>query len=268
VVLGPDGGTLPWLATASRLGLSMILGSGRQWVSWIHIDDLVRLVEFSIDKPVVRSALNAASPSPVTQRQLQEALARTLQRPLWLRVPGFLLRLLLGESSQLLLTGQRAVPTRTLARGFQFRHRRLDEALRSLLKPAAPDLSSAEVYFNGDCPVCRFEMAHYAALCAKAQPRLRFVDATGQEKGLAACSLRREHLARRVYLRSADGRMLSGMSAIIAIWALLPRYRVLARICTMPVLRHLAALLYDHVLSPALALWARRRAAHGVPTTR
>jgi uncharacterized protein (TIGR01777 family) len=266
MVLGADGGALPRLAIPMRLGLGAILGTGRQWLPWIHIDDLVRLVEFAIDRPVVRSALNAVSPEPITHRRFQEALAGTLRRPLWLRVPAVLLRVLLGEMAQLLVDGQRVLPTRTVARGFRFRHLRIDGALRSLLKPAAPDLSSAQVFFNGDCPVCRFEMQHYAALCRKSEPGMRFVDATGQEKGLAACSLSREHLERRVYLLSADGRMLSGMSAIIAIWGLLPRYRRLARICSLPLLRQLAAIIYDHVLSPVLALWARRRAAQGVPT--
>jgi uncharacterized protein (TIGR01777 family) len=260
LVLGADGGSLPLLALPIRLGLGAILGTGTQWVSWIHIDDVVRLIDLALDRPVVRSAINAVAPVPVTHRQLQEALARTLGRRVWLRIPGFLLRLMLGEMAQLLLDGQRIVPTRALARGWKPRHPTLDEALHSLLRPAAPDLSSAEVYFNGDCPVCRVEMQHYAALCTQAAPGLRFVDATRQDRGLAGCSLRREHLERRVYLRSSDGRMLSGMSAIMAIWASLPRYRLLARICNLPLLRQICAILYDHMLSPTLAAWARRRA--------
>jgi uncharacterized protein len=260
LVLGADGGSLPALALPMRLGIGAILGSGRQWVSWVHIDDLLRLIELAINRPVVRSALNAVAPEAVTHRQLQEALARTLGRVIWLRIPGWLLRLALGEMAQLLVDGQRVMPTRPLARGWEPRHRNLDEALRSLLRPAAPDLASAEVYFNGDCPVCRLEMQHYAALCTQAAPGLRFVDAAHHERGLAACSLRREHLERRIYLRSADGSMLSGVSALMVIWASLPRYRLLARVCSLPLLRPLAAILYDHVLAPSLAAWARRRA--------
>lgn len=262
IVLGADGGALPQLALPVRLGLGAILGTGRQWISWIHIEDLVELVELAINRPVVRSALNVVAPEAVTHRQFQQALARTLGRRIVLWVPGFVLRLAMGEMSQLLLEGARVMPTRVRARGLRFAHPRLEEALHSLLRPTAPDLSSAQVYFNGDCPVCRLEMQHYAALCTQSAPGVRFVDATRQGDALAACSLRQEHLERRVYLRSCDGRMLSGASAILAIWSFLPRYRLLARICQLPLLHQLAAILYDHVISPTLAAWARRRALH------
>lgn len=267
LVLGPDGGALPGLAMSVRLGLGAILGTGRQWVSWIHIDDLVRLIEFALDTPLVRGAVNAVAPTPVTHRQLQQALARTLRRFIWLRIPAVVLRLALGEMAQLLVDGQRIAPARATAWGFRFHHTRVDEALRSILRPPPADLRSAEVYFNGDCPVCRFEMEHYAALCRDAQPEVRFVDAMRHESGLAACSLRREHLERRVYLRRADGLILSGMPAIVAIWASLPRYRLLSRLSNLPVLRPLTVALYDHVISPGLAFLARRRSSQSMRTT-
>jgi uncharacterized protein (TIGR01777 family) len=266
LVLGADGGALPRLALPVRMGLGAILGTGRQWVSWIHIDDLVRLIEFAIDNPAVRGAVNAVSPAPVTHQELQQALARILRRFIGLRVPRFLLRLALGEMAQLLIDGQRIVPTRATALGFKLRHPRIDEALRSLLRPAAPDLSTAEVFFNGECRVCRFEMKRYAALSRRAKPEMRFVDSTRHARGLTACLLRSEHLERRLYLRSADGRILSGMPAVLAIWASLPQYRLLSKIWSLPLLRPLAVLLYDHAISRLLAFWARRRAGQNMPT--
>jgi len=264
LVLGADGGALPRLATPVRLGLGAILGTGKQWVSWIHIDDLVRLMELAIDNPAVTGVLNAVSSAPVTHRQFQEALARTLHRFIWLRVPGCLLRLALGEMAQLLVDGQRVVPSRATALGFRLRHPWLDGALRSILRPTAPDLSSAEVYFNGDCSVCRFEMDRYAAMSRETQPGMRFMDSTQQGSDLAVCSLRREHIERRVYVRSTDGSILSGMPAIVAIWASLPRYQLLSMLCSLPLLRPISVLLYDHIVAPTLAFWARRRAGHDI----
>jgi predicted DCC family thiol-disulfide oxidoreductase YuxK len=99
-------------------------------------------------------------------------------------------------------------------------------------------------------------------VCAEAQPYLRFIDSTQRPGDLAGCGLRREHLEGRVYLRDSRGRLVSGMPALIALWSKIPSYRRLARVLNMPVLRQLSALMYDHVIAPSLALWARRRSRH------
>ncbi len=263
LVLGRDGGALPQLARPHRLGLGAVLGSGTQWLSWIHIDDLIRLFEFALDTPLARGALNAVSPNPVTHLQMQRAIARALHRPLWLRVPAFVVRAGLGEMAQLLVEGQRVVPNQTVALGFEFHYSSFVEALASLLgkSTAQIDATTADVYFNGECPVCRTEMTHYAERCAGAQPGLHFIDSTRQPNDFAQCGLRVEHLARRVYLRDASGRMLSGMPAIVALWDKVPGYRVLSRVFNWPVLRPISVLLYDHLIAPTLAFWASRRAA-------
>ena len=265
LVLGSDGGALPRLLKPIRLGLGAVLGSGAQWVSWIHIEDLVRLFEFAIDTPRASGALNAVSPEPVTHRQFQEALAQQLRRPLWLRVPAFVLRAALGEMSQLLVNGQRVVPTRAATLGFKFRHRRIHDALRDLLGTTTADGMAAEVYFNGDCPVCRTEMSHYSNLCAKSQPNFRFIDSMQRPNDFVECGLRREHLERRVYLRDADGRILSGMPALVHLWSRMPEYRWLSKVLALPVLRPLSTLVYDHVIAPSLAFWATRHAVSRAP---
>ena len=141
MVLGLDGGALPPLMLPARLGLAAILGSGRHWISWIHIHDLVRLIEFAIDTPAADGALNAVAPHAVTQREFQETLARALHRPLWLRMPSLLLRVALGEMSQLLVDGQRVVPTRATSIGFRFEYRTIEQAMTNLC--AAPRLAAA-----------------------------------------------------------------------------------------------------------------------------
>ena len=133
LVLGRDGGALPQLARPHRLGLGAVLGSGTQWMSWIHIDDLIRLFEFALDTPLARGALNAVSPEAVTHLQMQRAMARVLHRPLWLRVPAFVVRAGLGEMAQLLIEGQRVIPSRAEMLGFEFHYPGVEEALASLL---------------------------------------------------------------------------------------------------------------------------------------
>jgi uncharacterized protein (TIGR01777 family) len=261
LVFGRDGGALPSLALPVRLGLGAMLGSGKQWVSWIHIEDLVRLIEFALEKPVLRGAVNAVAPNPATHLQVQRALARTLRRPMWMRVPAFAVRAALGEMAQLLVDGQRVLPRRALAAGFEFRYRDLIAALDHLLgeRSRASGVELTEMYYNGDCPVCSVEMSHYAKLCADSQVSLKFIDANQRPDAFAACGLRLDHLERRVYLKDSAGRIVSGLPALIQLWARMPRYRWLARLTSFPVLSPLATGLYDHVIAPTLAYWARAR---------
>lgn len=133
LVLGRDGGALPQFVTPVRFCLGAVLGSGKQWVSWIHIDDLVRLFEFALDTPAVRGPLNAVAPMAVTQLQFQRGIAASLHRPLWLRIPAFVPRIVLGEMAQLFVDGQHVVPRRAVEAGFTFRFRQLTVALENLL---------------------------------------------------------------------------------------------------------------------------------------
>jgi len=263
LVFGRDGGALPSLARPVRFGLGAVLGSGKQWVSWIHIDDLTRLIEFALDKPSMRGAVNAVSPSPATHLQVQHTLARTLNRPMWMRVPAFFVRAALGEMAQLLVDGQRVVPRRALASGFVFRHPDLRAALADLLgrRAKTADAELTEMYYNGECPVCNAEMSHYARLCADSQKSLRFIDSMQRPEALAACGLRTDHLERRVYLKDSKGRIVSGLPALIELWLRMPRYRWLAKLTSVPGLNRVSVALYDHVIAPGLATWARVRLA-------
>jgi uncharacterized protein (TIGR01777 family) len=132
-VLGRDGGALPQLLMPVRFWAGAVLGRGTQWVSWIHIGDLIRLFEFVLDTPAVRGPVNAVAPMAATHSQFQRALGAAVHRPVWLRVPAFVLRMLLGEMATLLVDGQHVVPRRAIEAGFRFRFRQLSDALTHLL---------------------------------------------------------------------------------------------------------------------------------------
>ena len=132
VVLGRGGGALPKMALPFRLGVGGRLGDGKQWTSWIHLDDLVSLVEFSIATTAVRGAVNAVSPHPVTNATFTQELAAALRRPAIFPVPAAALKLLLGEMSQVVLASQRVVPQAAQRAGFQFRFTDVGEALRQI----------------------------------------------------------------------------------------------------------------------------------------
>ncbi len=133
IVLGAAGGALAKMVPPFRIFLGGPLGSGRQWMSWIHLGDLIGLIEWSLTHPELSGAVNATSPHPVTMRELCTALARALRRPSWAPVPGFALRLLLGEMADVLLTGQRVIPTAAHRSGFTFRFPELAPALDACL---------------------------------------------------------------------------------------------------------------------------------------
>lgn len=133
IVLGPDGGALAQMKLPFQLGLGGPLGSGRQWMSWIHREDLVRLILWLLEDDASRSgAYNATAPNPVTNRDFARALAASLGRPALLSMPAPAVRLLVGEMAHLLLTGQRVVPARALREGFRFRFPDLPGALRAV----------------------------------------------------------------------------------------------------------------------------------------
>lgn len=131
VVLARDGGALPTMAMPFRFFVGGRLGSGRQTVSWIHIDDYVEMVRWAMSNVAVNGPLNLTAPTPVTNAAFTHALARALHRPALLPVPAVVLRTMLGRemADALLLEGRRVLPEKAQQLGFEFRHRDVDEAL-------------------------------------------------------------------------------------------------------------------------------------------
>ena len=120
----------PW-----KLGLGGPLGNGRQWVPWVHRDDVLGLISWALTNPEVSGPLNAVSPNPVTARQLSEALGKALGKPALVPVPLFALKALVGEFAQYLVASQRVVPKKALDLGYTFRWPTLPEALTDVLLP-------------------------------------------------------------------------------------------------------------------------------------
>ena len=135
VVLDKRGGALGRLLAPFRAGLGGRLGSGRQWMSWIHVGDLVELFRFAIDQPL-KGPVNGVAPFPVSNAEFTQELARVLKRPALLPVPEFLLKALLGDMTEILLASQRVAPRAAESAGFRFRFPQLGPALADLLVTA------------------------------------------------------------------------------------------------------------------------------------
>ena len=131
--LEKDGGALPQMIPPFKFGVGGPLGSGRQYWPWIHREDWINLVCWTIQTPAVAGPINATAPNPVTNAEFARALGRALHRPSVMPAPAFALRILLGEMADaLLLSGQRAVPAKAERLGFTFRYRELDAALHAI----------------------------------------------------------------------------------------------------------------------------------------
>jgi hypothetical protein len=134
VVLATNGGALAQMLTPFKLGVGGPVGNGRQWMPWIHIDDLASLFLFAIDNHDVSDVLNATAPEPVTNREFSKALGRALGRPAIFPVPVFMLRFRFGQVADVISTGARVLPSRAIGFGFTFRFSRIDDALVDLLR--------------------------------------------------------------------------------------------------------------------------------------
>lgn len=134
VVLDPEHGALKRLLPPFRLFVGGPIATGRQYLSWIHVEDWLALMVWTLTTERVSGAINATAPHPVTNAAFSRAIGRAIGRPSWLPVPGFALRLLVGElADSALINGQRVRPTRALALGFRFSHPEIGEALQDLV---------------------------------------------------------------------------------------------------------------------------------------
>jgi uncharacterized protein (TIGR01777 family) len=122
------------MLTPFEFGLGGPLGGGRQWMSWIHREDLIGLIHFALQTKEIRGPLNGTAPNPVPMKEFSRTLGKVLHRPALFPVPGFILKILLGEMADVLLKGQRVLPKRALEAGYVFKFPRLEEAFKEILR--------------------------------------------------------------------------------------------------------------------------------------
>jgi uncharacterized protein (TIGR01777 family) len=144
MVLGTDGGALPRMILPFRLFAGGPILPGDQWVSWIHLQDHIGLIQWALSNHRIAGSLNGVAPEPVTMREFCRKLGHVLGRPSWLPVPAFVLELALGELATVMTTGQRVTPTVALRDGYSYQYPELETALRVILAADMQKLAAAE----------------------------------------------------------------------------------------------------------------------------
>ena len=259
-------GYFPRLALPARLGGAAKIGDGRQWMSWIHIADLLRVIETVIDEPGWRGAVNAVAPGPERQGDFQRALARAYRRPFFLRIPGGALRLAMGEMAQLLVEGQRVAPQRLLQAGFEFRHFTLASALRDLdsrpTRAAQRCARRIAIAKSGSTVIAR--CVHTKSAATKSSPsaaicRCAFTIPCAWRSRSPPTDCAVSIWSAGCICVTSRAASSADFGAVLAIWARLPEYRRLASVFSWPPLRAVCETIYDHCVAPGLAYWARVR---------
>ena len=133
IVLGKGGGALAKMVPPFKMFAGGPLGAGRQWMSWIQLEDEIGLILFLLENPNAQGAFNATAPNPVTMKEFCKTLGQVLHRPSWAPVPSFVLRLLLGEMAEMLLNGQRVLPAEAQRLGYTFKYPNLQGALQDCI---------------------------------------------------------------------------------------------------------------------------------------
>jgi len=133
LVIGDDGGFLKRMLLPFKLGLGGPFGTGVQWMSWIHRNDLIAIINKLLDADTLHGIFNATSPEPVTNKEFSQTLAQVLHRPAFIAIPALVLKVLLGEMSTLVLGGQRVIPARLQKSGFEFKFKSLSQALNDVI---------------------------------------------------------------------------------------------------------------------------------------
>lgn len=133
VVLAADGGAYPQFSKPVKMGIGAPLGSGKQWVSWIHINDVIRMYDFALENEQLKGVYNMAAPNPITNKELTRAIARKYKKNLWApHVPSFVLRVLLGEMSIVVLSSTKTSADKIQKAGFEFDFVTIDDALQNI----------------------------------------------------------------------------------------------------------------------------------------
>jgi uncharacterized protein len=134
IILGKDEGALPKMALPYKLFAGGTVGSGKQWMSWVHIQDVAKAIRFVIETSRIEGPVNVTAPNPVTMKELGKTLGDVLNRPHWIPAPAFAIKAALGEMSTLILEGQKVLPSVLMENGYRFEYPQLKEALAAIYR--------------------------------------------------------------------------------------------------------------------------------------
>ena len=260
IVFDNDGGAFPSMARPIKYGVGAILGNGQQWMSWVYKPDLLRIMLFLLSQEHISGAINATAPEPVRNEVFTKKVATKFNKPVLFRFPASLLKMMLGELSQLFVEGQRVMPEKLLNAGFRFNQGMFDEMLSAI--SGEENLNADEtikVYYNEQCPVCNREVSQYKRSASSNKCSMEFNDINKNEDILSMYQLSYADIKRRMYVHDERGNLVSGLDAFLTIWGALPEYRGLSRVFKMPVIYQFGDILYEYVFVPCRAFFNDRR---------
>lgn len=258
IVLDGSGGALVPMLLSTKLCAGMIMGSGKQVMSWIDAQDLLGLITFADDNEDIIGTINATAPHPATQKEFMTTLGKALKRPVWCRAPAKIFRLLLGDMADIFLHGQHVIPEKAEASGYIFTYPTLHQSFERITQKETMevDLHDANsIFYNAECPVCDAEMKHYCKIKEATDAPLEFQNIHETGDALSAYGLTKEDITKRMYVLKADGNVVAGADAFIEIWKHLPRYAFFAKLLKLPIIYHIAQTLYDGIAAPFI--WRR-----------
>jgi len=254
LVLDGNGGVLTPMLLSTKLFAGMIMGSGKQYMSWIDLKDIVRLIEFIESKPDLTGAINATAPHPLTHKAFMKNLGKALKRPVLFKAPAFIFRFLLKDMADLFLNGQKVIPKKALDAGFEFSYPELHQCFeRITMKESTLETGIAKVYYNSECPVCDKEMNHYCKLSNEVKAPMDFKAISNHPDGLKQYGLTKQDIKRRMYVLKADGEIANGVNATVEIWRHLERYKLFSQILANPLINFIASFVYEGIVVPRMA---------------
>jgi uncharacterized protein (TIGR01777 family) len=254
LVLDGNGGILNPMLLSTKLGGGMVMGSGEQYMSWIDLHDIIKLMQFIVSNKKINGAFNATSPNPITQKEFMKKLGKSLKRPVFMWLPAWFFRMLLKDMADLFLNGQKVLPKKAQDNGFEFSYPDLQGSFERILsKEVSDNKGSSEVFYNSQCTICNTEMNHYRELKKKSGALIDFKSIHSNSEDLKKFGLTKKDIKRRLYVLKSNGEVANGIDANIEIWSKFPKYKKFARLLNFQPIHFIASFAYEGIIVPWLA---------------
>jgi uncharacterized protein (TIGR01777 family) len=254
LVLDGNGGILTPILLSAKLGGGMVMGSGKQYMSWIDLHDIIRLMQFIVSNKNLNGAINATAPKPVSQKEFMKTLGRSLKRPVFMRLPAWVFRMFLKDMADLFLNGQRVLPKKAQDNGFEFSYPDLKDSFERITSKEVNNIEGkSEVFYNSDCSICDIEMNHYCELKKESGALIDFKSINSNSEALTEYGLREKDIKKRLYVLKSNGEVANGVDANIEIWSHFPRYKKYAKFLKFGPIHFIASFVYEGIIVPKLA---------------